>query len=330
MLLPPLDPVVKSLRKGSIRSAQILVSGDIGISAKQLDNLILGTSKPRVGTISKLINAFESVTGEVFENLFSLRSFSKKNEWRAVLDGMLQVEALDQYFPLLVRDIYHLSELDETLERLIGSPQSFKKTLQQINIHCLTEKLSLCHLSFESRRALRGSLAGFRIHVTVHLIACLDSELKFLAKQEDVTSSWRHYFEVSGAYRQLFVDTVMERAAITSINELSRYYAEYMGNDPAEATRQVRRVRAGNHAISDKMLQFFASVSINAEDEVLLYIEYYLSMYAQLQNSLINEATEKGIADQLVKADYAAFYDQCYLYCHNRRLAEGITQAASP
>ena len=97
----------------------------------------------------------------------------------------------------------------------------------------------------------------------------------------------QRYFEPSCNCRQVFIDSVMKRANIVSVNQLGEYYACYNEKDSLEAVRQIRRVRKGKHEISDKLLAFLASLVSEPADEVLVYVEYYLSRYGGFQQQLI-------------------------------------------
>ena len=327
MLLPPIDLILNSIEKGSVRKLNDFAADKVGISSKQLTNLMLGHSRPRLSTMQKLKSYLESVTDYKISSLFTLRAFSRQNEWVALLNGVEQHGDPNKHFPNITNDIRHLGTLDSRLERLHRKPSVFENELNQITIQCIANKIPLCKLDFTSKKMLRGSLAGLRFHILTYLIACLESEFQITDQQPNDLPSWGQYFCHRTQPRKLFIDRLMSRTGISSKNELARRYSDHSSGDLENRKRHIRRIASGEHAISASDLKFLSGLTASGKDEVITYIEYYLARYAEFQKSIILDAKSKSLTDTLALSDFYESYEQYLHYCLDRKQAQNTAPA---
>jgi len=318
MLLHPIYPVLELLRKGTLRKIREIVANKIGISGKQLENLERGKNKPRSSTIQRFLKVLVLCPSWVCVNSFSFRRLARMNEWTAFLNGLSLSGDPREFFPLLFEDLYSLSVIDGKLEQLHKKPDEFKKELSRIQICCISDKLTECSLNFDSRRELRGSLFELRMHVSIYLIACLESEISHILDDDSLDGQWQTFFAPGADCRRIFVDRLKNRANISSNNELADLYSQEFSVDLDSGMRQVRRVRAKDHEICSDGLGFLAGLSEN--DYLLTYIEYYISRYAQFHQDVPSKLKAEGVEKELIFGDCVDFYKVCYRESLERKL----------
>lgn len=312
MLLPPIEPIVDFIDKGLMRRLIDSASIEMGISGNTCRNILSGKTQPSAGTVHKFKGKLSGLLSFDVSNLFSLRSFARKNEWMAYLEGLRKGGLPSNIFPNLQSLIEKLALVDEEIERRHRSTEKIIQRLKALEPNFIvSDEISKIRTRM-NRREIRSVLGVSRVKSTLLIISCFEVE-RILNSQSSNKESMYQALMVENP-RRAWVELCKTYIGASSINDFSRMYADYLGLDYENSIRTIRRVSKGEHRIQPTTLENIIRLCEGENSRFELKVAYYVSEIARLLVQIIEYGEKEGLIDQSSSEILHESYSNCLSY----------------